>query len=58
MENILLKIIQAADGDIERAEHKISYILMRLTKLQESQRIRLLQEMYQEKEFSRRFLKL
>ena len=26
VENILLKIIQAADGDIERAEHGISYI--------------------------------
>ena len=26
VENILLKIIQAADGDIERAEHGIIYI--------------------------------
>ena len=26
VENILLKVIQAADGDIERAEHGIIYI--------------------------------
>lgn len=57
VENILLKIIQAADGDIERAEHGIIY-LDEIDKITRSQRIRLLQEMYQEKEFSRHFLKL
>ena len=39
MENILLKVIQAADGDIERAEHGSS-ILMRSIRSPENRRIR------------------
>lgn len=35
MENILLKLIQAADYDISRAEYGIIYILTRLIRLPE-----------------------
>ena len=54
VENILLKIIQAADGDIE-VQSTESFISMRLTKSQENLRIRRLPVMYQEKVFSRHF---
>ena len=36
VENILLKIIQAADGDIERAEHGIIYIDEKITRKSEN----------------------
>ena len=39
VENILLKIIQAADYDIERAQYGILSILMRLIRSQENLRI-------------------
>ena len=52
VENILLKIIQAADGDIERAEHGIIYIDV-LIRSQESQKIHRSPEMSQEKVYSR-----
>lgn len=38
VENILLKLIQAADYDIERAQHGIILSLMRLTRLQKNLR--------------------
>ena len=52
VENILLKIIQAADGDIERAEHGIIYI-DEIDKITESQKIHRSPEMSQEKVYSR-----
>ena len=56
VENILLKIIQAADGDIERAEYG-SFTLMKLIRLQENQRIRRSPEMYPVRVCSRHFLR-
>ena len=57
VENILLKLIQSADYDIERAEYGIIY-LDEIDKIQENLRTRQLQEMYLEKVFSRHFLRL
>ena len=54
VENILLKIIQAADGDIERAEYG-SFILMRSIRSQENQKIPPLPVTFQAREFSRHF---
>ena len=54
VESILLKVIQAADGDIERAEHGIIYI-DEIDKITRSLRILPLPEMYPEREFNRRF---
>ena len=54
VENILLKIIQAADGDIDVQSMEL-YILMRLIRLQENQRIHRLPEMYRVRVYSRRF---
>ena len=56
VENILLKIIQAADYDMSRAEHGIIYIdeIDKITRKGEMYQLRV---MYQVKVFSRHFLK-
>ena len=54
VENILLKVIQAADGDIERAEHGIIYI-DEIDKITRNQKIHPSHEMFPEKVFSRHF---
>ncbi len=56
VENILLKIIQAADYDVERAQYGIIYI-DEIDKITKSQRMHLLQEMYLERVYSRLFLR-
>ncbi len=55
VENILLKLIQAADYDVERAERGGSSILMRLTKLLASPKIPPLLETFRAKACSRPF---
>ena len=57
MENILLKIIQAADGDIERAEYGIIYIdeIDKITR--KIRKIHRLQETYQVRECRQAALK-
>ena len=52
VENILLKLIQAADYDIERAEKGIIYI-DEIDKFQENQKIHQLQEMLVEREYNK-----
>ena len=54
VENILLKIIQAADYDIDRAQCGIIY-MMRLIRSQESLRIHRSQEMSLERVCSRHY---
>lgn len=53
VENILLKIIQAADYDITRAEHGIIY-LDEIDKITKKQKMYPLPVMYREREYSRR----
>ena len=54
VENILLKIIQAADYDIERAQYGIIYI-DEMIRSPENLKTRPLPVMFPEKEYSRRF---
>ena len=56
VENILLKLIQAADYDIEKAEHGIIYI-DEIDKITKNQKMFLSQEMFQVKVYSRHYLK-
>ena len=55
VENILLKLIQAADYDIEKAESTVLFISMRSTRSRRSPRMSLLHEMFPVKVFSRHF---
>ena len=57
MENILLKLIQAADYDMERAQYGIIYI-DEIDKITKRAKMYPLPEMYQERVYSRRFLRL
>lgn len=52
VENILLRLIQAADYDLERAQQGIVYI-DEIDKIAKNRRIRLLQGMFQGKAYSR-----
>lgn len=52
VENILLRLIQAADYDLERAQRGIVYI-DEIDKIAKNRRIRLLQGMFQGKAYSR-----
>ena len=58
VENILLKLIQAADYDIESVQHTESFILMRLTRSLRNLRMCLLPETFPVKAFSRHYLKI
>ena len=56
VENILLKLIQAADYDVERAQHGIS-ILTRSIRSQRNRRMYPSRETYPERVFSRHYLR-
>ncbi len=56
VENILLKMIQAADYNIERAQHGIIYI-DEIDKISKNQRMYQLPEMFPERACSRHFLR-
>jgi hypothetical protein len=55
VESILSRLLMVADYDVEKAEKGI-VLLMRLIKLPENQIIRVLQEMFPEKVYSRVYL--
>lgn len=54
VENILTRLLQEAGGDIQKAQ-KESYLLMRLIRFQDFQRIVQLRVMFQGKACSKRF---
>ena len=54
VENIILKLLQAADYNVEKAQKEL-FTLMKLTKLVENQKIHLLPETYQVREFNKHY---